>query len=391
MVLRASLLAALLGAASALSTSPMTALAADPPYPIPALLPITGPAAFIGKASQDTLQRLETAVNRAGGIKGRPIHFEVYDTQGSPQIAVQLVNQLTAKQTSAVLGPVLTNECLAVAPFVQTKIVQYCISPGVDPAKGSYSFSANVSAPAIFDSMVHYFHARGWNRIATLTTADATGQLADERLVAEVSQPENKGTQIVAQEHFAPADLTVAAQLSKIKAANPQVLVAWAIGTPFVTVLRGLGDAGYNIPIAASNAGMTYEQMKQWGPYLPQQLYFTGTAYLAGITPPALAKPLQQFYSVTKDVGVKPDMLTGLIWDPALIVVSALQQLGTSATAEQIHSYIEGLKNFPGIFGVYDFSGGDQRGIGEKTLFMMRWDAQKNTWTTVSGVGGVPL
>jgi branched-chain amino acid transport system substrate-binding protein len=266
------------------------------------------------------------------------------------------------------------------------------MSPGVDPPKGSYTFAANVSAPAIFDVMVHYFHARGWNRIASLTTADATGQLADERLAAEVSRPENKGTQIVAQEHFAPADLTVAAQISRIKAATPQVLVAWAIGTPFVTVLRGLADAGYNdIPILASNAGMTYEQMKQWGPYLPQQLYFTGTPYLAGVTPPAQAKPLQEFYSVTKDVGLKPDMLTGLIWDPALIVLAALQRLGTSATAEQIHTYIEGLNGFPGIYGVYNFSNGDQRGIGEKELIIMRWDAKKNTWTTVSKADGVPL
>jgi branched-chain amino acid transport system substrate-binding protein len=374
-----------------LSASNAPARAADPPFVIPSINSMTGSGAFIGKENEDTIRRLETAVNRQGGIRGRPIHFEIYDDQSKPQVAVQLINQILASGSQVVLGPELTNSCLAVVPFALTKIVQYCLSPGLDPPSGSYTFAPSVSGPNIFSAMVHYFHSKGWNRIAALTTSDATGQQADQRLGGAVALPENKGAQIVDQEHFAPTDLTVAAQIARLKAAAPQVLIVWVIGTPLQTALRGLADAGFDVPVVASNSNMIYDLMKQWAPEMPSQLIFSGPAFLGGTTPRAQAAAVSQFYSVTKDVGVTPDFTLALGWDPALIVISALRKLGTNATAEQIHSYIEGLRGFPGIMGVYDFTTGDQRGLTQKDLTIMRWDAKKNEWVAISKAGGEPL
>jgi branched-chain amino acid transport system substrate-binding protein len=369
----------------------LPARAADPPFVIPSISSMTGAGAFSGKETEETLRRLETGINRQGGIKGRPIHFEIYDDQSKPQVSVQLLSQIMAGGSQVVLGPQLTNACLAVVPFVQNKIVQYCLSPGLDPAKGTYSFAASVSGPDIFSAMVHYFHSKGWNRIATLTTSDATGQQADQRLGGAIALPENKGAQIVDQEHFAPTDLTVAAQVARLKAAAPQVLIVWVIGTPLVTALRGLSDAAFDVPLVASNSNMIYDLMKQWTPYLPSQLIFSGPGFLGGTIPRAQAGAVRQFYAVTKDVGVKPDLGLALSWDAALIVVAAYQQLGTGATAEQIHAYIEGLHNFPGILGVYDFTTGDQRGLTQKDLTIMRWDAKRDGWIAISKAGGEPF
>jgi branched-chain amino acid transport system substrate-binding protein len=384
LVLFGALLAQLAGGAA-------PARAADPPFVIPSILSMSGAGAFSGKETEETLRRLETGINRSGGIKGRPIHFEIYDDQSKPQVSVQLLSQVTAGGAQAVLGPELTNSCLAVVPFVQTKVVAYCLSPGLDPVKGSYTFAASVSGPDIFSAMVHYFHSKGWNRIATLTTSDATGQQADQRLGGAMALPENKGTQLVDQEHFAPADLTVAAQVSRLKAAAPQVLIVWVIGTPLVTALRALSDAAFDVPLVASNSNMIYDLMKQWTAFLPSQLIFSGPGFLGGTIPRAQAGAVRQFYAVTKDVGVKPDLGLALGWDAALIVVAAYQKLGTAATAEQIHAYIEALHDFPGILGVYDFTTGNQRGLTQKDLTIMRWDSKRDNWIAISKPGGEPL
>jgi len=365
--------------------------AADAPFVIPAIQSMTGSGAFIGKESEDTLRRLETAVNRQGGVKGRPIHFEIFDDQSKPQVAVQLLNQIMAGGSQIVIGPELTNSCLAVVPIVQSKIVQFCMSPGLDPVKGSFSFAPSVSGPDIFSAMVHYFHSKGWNRIATLTTADATGQQADQRIGGAVALPENKGVQIIDQEHFAPADLSVAAQVAKLKAEAPQVVVVWVIGTPFVTALRGFSDAGFDVPLVASNSNMIYDLMKQWTPYMPSQLIFSGPAFLGGVVSRQESGAVKQFYSVTKDVGVKPDFGLSIAWDPALILIAALRHLGTGASAEQIHGYIENLHGFPGILGVYDFTIGNQRGLTQKDLTIMRWDVKKDEWVALSRGGGEPF
>jgi branched-chain amino acid transport system substrate-binding protein len=391
MLPRAFAIALLAALIAQLGAGGSPARAAEPPFIIPSINSMTGSGAFIGKENEDTIRRLETAINRGGGIKGRPIHFEIYDDQSKPQVAVELLSQIMASGSQVVLGPELTNSCLAVVPFVQTKIVQYCLSPGLDPAKGSYTFAPSVSGPDIFSAMVHYFHSKGWNRIATLTTADATGQQADQRLGGAVALPENKGAVIVDQEHFAPTDLTVAAQVARLKAAAPQVLIVWVIGTPFQTALRGLSDAAFDVPVVASNSNMIYDLMKQWAPIMPSQLIFSGPAFLGGVIPRAQAGAVREFYSVTKDVGVTPDLGLALGWDPALIVTSALRQLGTKATAGQIHDYIEKLHGFPGIMGVYDFTTGDQRGLTQKDLTIMRWDVKKDQWIAVSKAGGEPF
>ena len=386
------LVAALAAALVTVAAVPLAPAAADaPPFVIPVITSLTGSGAFIGKQAENTLRRLEIVVNRHGGIRGVPVHFELFDDQASPQVAVQLLNDVVAKGHQVVLGPSITNACLAALPFVAEKIVDYCLSPGVDPPRGSYMFATSVGGPDIFAAAVRYFHKHKWNRIATLTTADATGQQADQRVGGAVALPENKGTTIVAQEHFAPADLTAAAQISRIEAAKPDVSIVWAIGSPFATAMRSMSDADFTVPVFASNANMIVDQLNGLSQVLPSELLFSGPQFLGTRAARSQRSAVNDFFSVTRDVGVKPDFALALSWDAAQVVITALRQLGTTASAAQIHAYIENLRGFPGILGIYDFSGGNQRGLSESDLTIMRWDPKVAAWTAVSKPGGDPL
>ena len=55
---------------------------------------------------------------------------------------------------------------------------------------------------------------------------------AERALNATLARPENATVQIVTRQHFGPGDLSIAAQLAAIKAANPDGLIAWSAGTP---------------------------------------------------------------------------------------------------------------------------------------------------------------
>jgi branched-chain amino acid transport system substrate-binding protein len=385
-----ALLAAL--ALAGVAGASMPARAADTPLDIYSIASLTGFGAFLGKAQQDTLQRLEVSVNKNGGIKGRPIHITLYDDQTNPQVAVQLVDQILTKNGPAILiGPGLTAPCLAVMPLVQGKFVQWCASPGIHPDKDSFSFSSSVSTTDLVKAFVRYFRGRGMTRIAVLFPTDATGQDADKNLAEVLALPENKDIKLVAHEYMSNADLSVAAQISKIKAANPQALIAWTIGTPTGTVLQGVNNAGLDIPVALSNANMTFPAMKQWATFLPKELLFPGAPFLAGVMGSAQQKvAIQQFFDVTKGQGTQPDFQTGLIWDPAVIMITALRTLGTDATATQLRDYIDKIHDFAGIAGVYDFRDGSHRGLSQKDVVVMRWDAAKNNWIAVSKLGGAP-
>ena len=65
-----------------------------------------------------------------------------------------------------------------------------------------------------------------------------------------------------------------------------------------------------------------------------------------------------------------------------------MRKLGPSATPEQIRDYIETLHGFAGVSGVYDFRAGDQHGIGENGVVMVRWNPGNDTFVAVSKRSG---
>ena len=122
-------LAALALAGLASATMPVRA-ADTTPFEIYSIASLTGFGAFLGKAQQDTLQRLEASVNKNGGIKGRPIHFTFTTTRRTRKSRSSSSNQILDEKCQLLVGPTLTAPCLAVMPLVQGKMVQWCASPG---------------------------------------------------------------------------------------------------------------------------------------------------------------------------------------------------------------------------------------------------------------------
>jgi branched-chain amino acid transport system substrate-binding protein len=86
----------------------------------------------------------------------------------------------------------------------------------------------------------------------------------------------------------------------------------------------------------------------------------------------------------------KPDMIEISAGDPALIVVDALRKLGLDAGAAQLRAYLNGLRHWTGINGVYDFLKYPQRGIGENNVVMVRSDEQRHKGIAVTKLGGGP-
>jgi branched-chain amino acid transport system substrate-binding protein len=365
------------------------------PVDIDVMLSMTGPATFVGKTDFDSLSVLEKTVNKDGGIRGRPVHFVFHDDKTDPQLAVQLFNGLLERKPAVILGSSSVAPCRATLPLLgATGPVQYCLSPAIHPPSGSFMFSSSVSTRDCVAVLIRYFRLRGWKRIAVLSVTDSGGQDADANIAAALALPENRegGVSVVVHEHFNPNDITVAAQMSRLIAAKPQAAILWASGTPFATLLRGANEAGLDVPIGASNADMTFVQMKQYAAFLPKELLFPGLPYLTGTAPRGRGGAAQQkFFSAFADAGIRPDFIYSTSWDPALIVISALRALGPQATAEQLRTYLANLHGFSGVSGDYDFRDGSQRGLGERNIAAMRWDEARGTWTVVSRLGGEPL
>jgi branched-chain amino acid transport system substrate-binding protein len=364
------------------------------PFEIVAVLSTTGPNAVVGAGEEKAMRIAESIVNKSGGIKGRPLKFVVLDDQSITQNTVALFTQALQRKPSVIVGPQSTTTCSATAPLLNKNgpgPVMFCLSPGIHPEMGSYAFSASVSTAAQAPALIRYFRLRGWTRLAAITATDASGLDVDQQLDAILALPENKSVSMVSHEHFSPTDINVTAQLQKVRASGAQALITWATGAPFGTLLRGITDAGLEIPVGASPGTMTYAQLTPFKSYLPKELYFPATRGFGaepGRGPVQAAQAT--FFDGLKAAGLRPDISTVIAWDPLMLVVDAFRKLGTEATSEQVHTYLEGLKGWVGICGPYDFTDKDnaQRGIGAQASIVYRWDVAKDGFQVVSKPAG---
>jgi branched-chain amino acid transport system substrate-binding protein len=364
-------------------------VSAAQPYVIDAILGVTGPSAFVGQSQQSILAGLEATVNQHGGINGTPIHFNIQDNQSTARVALQLANDDVAKQAPVLMVSGLLASCQAIMPLVTNGPVEYCLSPALYPPKGGYVFSSGVSTMDLMVALVRYLRERGLNQVGTITSTDATGQDADKAIAAAFGMPENHGLHVIDAEHFVPSDLSVSAQIEKIKQAKPAAVIVWTSGTPFGTVLRAMKDSGIDIPVVTTNGNMTHQQMKQYATLLPTELLFPAAGYLVHQAANAQMRAAQQqYFDAANHEGLPPDNPSGFAWDAGMIIVDALRHLGTGATAAQIKAYIDDQRRYSGISGLYNFSNGDRRGLGVNDVLVGRWDPVKSAWTAVSKPGG---
>ena len=360
---------------------------------IPTVLPVTGPAAFLGREYTETLKLLEERVNKTGGIGGRPVHFAIQDDQSSPQVDVQLTTAALAGKPPLIIDGAPLALCRATAPLMQNGPVMFCLSPSMRPDPGSYVLSVMASTRDSMIAGMNFFKGRGYKKIAVLTTTDATGADADA-IISELSKmPAYAGVSFVAIEHFNPSDLGVAAQLSRIKSAGAQALIGFTTGTALGTILHGMSDAGIDIPILTSQGNMSIAQLDGYKAFIPKELLFPGYAALApdAVADAGVREKVDAFKSSLKAANLAPDLLHATPWDPVFLIVEAFKRAGSSANAQQLRTAMAGIKNWPGVFGRYDFVSNPNRGLGVNWIIISKWDPLRSTWAASSKGGGEPL
>jgi branched-chain amino acid transport system substrate-binding protein len=383
-------LAGLLVATAVAAARPVVAAE---PYHLYAVLPLSGGAAFLGNQEAAAIRVFESTINAAGGIHGRPIAVDIEDDQTNPQTAVLLMTQALTRRPAIVLdgGPATT--CRATAPLVAAGPLEYCLTPSIHPAPGSYQFSAMYSSDDILGVSLRYLRERGIKRIGVLNGVDASGQDADQILQALIKSPENvaAGMSFVAYEHYALDDLSVVAQLDRIKAAKAQAVIAFTTGTAIATVLHGYRDTGLDLPLVTSPGNMSYAQMESYAAFMPRELLFAGPPALvpAQLTDSGVKHAVAAFTAAFRRAGGKrPDLLAAVAWEPMGLLAHLLEQRGLDATPAQLRADLAAVRNWPGALGRYNFVAVPQRGVSQTWVIMERWDSTNDAWVAVSKPGG---
>jgi branched-chain amino acid transport system substrate-binding protein len=372
------------------------ALAADDTYDFHVIVPLTGGSAFLGKTEWDAFQVAAKVINQDGGIHGKKINAIVHDDQSSPQVAVQLTNEVLASHPTVIFGSAVSALCNAMAPLVKQGPVMYCFSPSIRAQPGGYIFSAQIDSHDQQRALMTYFRDKGWKRIALITTTDSSGQDAEGSITSLFKEPAFKDMELVANAHFAPSDVSVAAQIETMHAGNPQAIVSWATTAAGATVFRGLKQAGMDLPTASAGSNMTVQQMTDYAPFLPSLVLFGVGEWAANgdqrlSVPPEILAEQKKFFSAMKTVGIYPGTGEEVGWEPIHVIADALNKLPAGADAAQLRDFLVSWQGHVGAEGSYDFRTTPQRGLNVDNAIVVRWDSPTKGWHLVGNLKGAPI
>lgn len=195
--------------------------------------PLTGDQAVWGTCERDTLQMLVDEQNEQGGFLGKKIELVAYDTKGDAMEAVNAVKRLTSQdKVISILGPNSSGQALSISGILeQTKVSNIAtvatnpkVTVGDDGKTKPYNFRICFIDP--YQGAVAAGYAAdklGFKKAAILydVTSDYSQGLTEffEKTFVQ------KGGEIVAKEGFKAGDVEFKAQLSKIKEANPDIIL----------------------------------------------------------------------------------------------------------------------------------------------------------------------
>jgi branched-chain amino acid transport system substrate-binding protein len=381
-------------AALALLANRSAARAQPKPYAIDVVLSLTGLAAALGADEAAGYAAYEKLVNRTGGLRGQPVRFEIHDDQSEPANAVALLGPILAKRPAVVMGSTLAGPTQAMAALVKNGPVLYANTPNIMPEKGGYVFGAGSLTTWYSTAALRFFSRRGLTRLGAVTTSDASGQNNLAGLDAALAYPDGKGIAVVDRESFGFGDISIASQVARLKASGAQVVFAYPNGTAFGTALHGLADAGLDVPVYTSAANFNPTLLERMKSFLPSELTASAPSFFnrERRANDPLKAPIEEFYAALAAEGVAhPTVAHMFAWDPARIVVSVLRALGPEASAAQLRDGILRLRRFASAAGFYDFSSGDQHGLSQDAILVIRWDPKSGRSVVVSAPGGAPL
>ena len=194
---------------------------------IGAIFPLSGPVAYYGNESRDGALLAIEELNAAGGLVGKKLALLSEDDEGNAEKTINAFTKLTTRdKVGIVLGSSTSGPTMAVSSLAQqSKVI--LISPSatnIDVTNaGDFVFRACFIDP--FQGVVgadFAYDTLNTRRAAVLYDAGAdynTG-LAD----AFKGQFRSLGGQVVADEAYQTGDVDFNAQVTRIRAANPDVV-----------------------------------------------------------------------------------------------------------------------------------------------------------------------
>lgn len=220
------------------------------------IFPLSGNVAVYGIEARNGILLAIEEINAQGGVNGKKFELISEDDEGNPEKSVNAYNKLTAKDKVNIIIGSLTSGCtIAVTTKAQTQKVVLVAPAATAEAvtdAGDFIFRACFIDP--FQGTVGGLFAA--NTLSSKRAAvlydngnDYSVGLKDNFITAFQSQ----GGEIVSNESYSTGDVDFNAQITKTKAANPDVVYLPDYYNTVALIAKQLRAQGINTPIVGAD------------------------------------------------------------------------------------------------------------------------------------------
>jgi branched-chain amino acid transport system substrate-binding protein len=308
-----------------------------------------------GIPSRRGVEMAVAEVNKAGGINGRKVELIVENEKDSPTAAVNAVKKLIeVDKVAAIIGPMTSGDMMAAGKIANdAKVVD--ISPTATTPKlsgfGPYVYRGCSRIDKQAEVLTNYV-AKTWKpkTVAIFFSNEPYGK-GCAGLFSKFF--EKHGIKVVATESFMRGSRDFKPQLTKIKAANPDIL--------FIP-----GYTPETAPAAAQarQLGMNQKILGVYGDMNPGYIKLAGKAaeghVIGGEYDENYNTPKNQAFRKNYEALVKKNndpyniMFAALHYDAASMILDGMKKDGP--TSEGIKKYLDNVKDFDGVTGKLSFN-----------------------------------
>jgi len=363
------------------------ALAQAPgPIRIGWLASLTGAASAPAIGFDRGVQFATSAINAAGGVRGRMIEIVTRDTQGDPTKAVNAAQDLISRaKVDAVWGPTNSGESLAVTPIMaRAKMpnLHPCVVDSlIDPAKYPNAYRIAPSNGQWDDAVRGYtLKTLGLKQVALFGDTTGYGTTA---VAASAAAFAKDGATISYQVQIDANQPDVTPDMLRARDAGAKAIVIWTVAVGLISrVLNARAALGWDVPVVghpslgAGEVRGLLDKPSNW-----DNVYMVGYRTCSFDAAGKLPPRSEAFVADLAKAGVKLD--DTLLWwvaaghDAVRLIAAAIEATGSTASADIIGNW-NGVQNFPGVFGAYSFSPTQHSGYPQDEVVMSQANSQRS-------------
>lgn len=312
----------------------------------------TGPGAAYGVAMKEGTELAVEEINKDPNTKVK-IDLKVYDTKLVKNEAINAMKKcIEQDKVLAIEGPMTTGEAMAADPIAQQSKVAVFGTGTTGPKVteiGDYVFRNAIPGKMNIPQVVEKAQKKlGFKKIAIMYSNNNDQMVGEHQFYLDVCK--KLGLEVVADETFADKDTDFSAQLTKIQAANPDVIAVAGLYQEGALIVKKAREMGMNQYVLAGNGFNSPEYIKQAGEAADRTVVATPW------NPERKTDKAQNFRKAyVAKYGHEPDQFAAQAYDAMYVLHQAVEQSGTTTDRKKFRDTLAKISDFEGATGKFAF------------------------------------